>query len=162
MIKIFGKIRYHWQPDLSWTISYWSLALIPLFISMILLLERLRLSRLSILLLVLSGLLVLLGFHRYFELGEEHLRIASANPFAVKKIALASIQRVEVTYAAIRIVSEECPQGQTYRMRKWPKKYFVNHLALHDQFQGEMILTDHLIKQDYFEEYYAQKATSVS
>ncbi|CYY80914.1 membrane protein [Streptococcus suis] len=32
MIKIFGKIRYHWQPDLSWAIIYWSLTFTPIFI----------------------------------------------------------------------------------------------------------------------------------
>lgn len=51
MIKIFGKIRYHWQPDLSWAVIYWSLTFLPLFVSMTLLLEKLRVSRLFILLL---------------------------------------------------------------------------------------------------------------
>jgi len=46
-------------------------------------------------------------------------------------------------------------------MRKWPKKYFVNHIALHPEFSGEVVLVDHLIKQDYFEEYYSKQATSV-
>ena len=31
MIKIFGKYRYHWQPELSWLIIYWSLAVTPIF-----------------------------------------------------------------------------------------------------------------------------------
>lgn len=53
MIKIFGKIRYHWQPDLSWAIIYWSLTFTPIFIGMTLLLEKLRVSRLFILLLSL-------------------------------------------------------------------------------------------------------------
>ena len=33
MIKIFGKYRYHWQPELSWLIIYWSLAITPIFIA---------------------------------------------------------------------------------------------------------------------------------
>ena len=32
MIKIFGQLRYHWQPDLSLLIIYWSLSVIPIFI----------------------------------------------------------------------------------------------------------------------------------
>ena len=35
MIKIFGKYRYHWQPELSWLIIYWSLAITPIFIAAI-------------------------------------------------------------------------------------------------------------------------------
>ena len=39
MIKIFGKYRYHWQPELSWLIIYWSLAITPIFIAAALLFE---------------------------------------------------------------------------------------------------------------------------
>ena len=44
MIKIFGKIRYHWQPELSRAIIYWSLSLTPVFISLALLYERAQIS----------------------------------------------------------------------------------------------------------------------
>lgn len=101
--------------------------------------------------------MVVLGSHRYFELKEKDLRIASANPFAVQNISISNISKVEVSYLAIRIFSTELPNGQVYHMRKWPKKYFINHLAVHSHFVGEIILVDHLIKQDYFEEYYAKK-----
>lgn len=161
MIKIFGKIRYHWQPDLSWAIIYWSLTFTPLFIGMILLLEKLQVPRLFIFLLALTLIFTMLGLNRYFELKEEHLQVASANPFAVHRIEIASIWKVEVTYLAIKIFSKELPDGQVYHMRKWPKKYFINHLAIHSHFKGEIELVDHLIRQDYFEEYYAEKAKSI-
>ncbi len=101
------------------------------------------------------------SLHRYFEIKEKHLRIASANPFAVQKIEIATIEKIEVSYLAIRIFSQEFPNGQVYHMRKWPKKYFINHLAIHNCFKGEIELIDHLIKQDYFEEYYTKKAKSI-
>ncbi|HFR3896539.1 TPA: EbsA family protein [Streptococcus suis] len=161
MIRLFGKLRYHWQPELSWGVIYWSLTFIPLFMSMTLLLEKLRVSGLFLLLVFLFLLLVILGLHRYFEIKETHLRIASANPFAVQKIEIATIEKIEVSYLAIRIFSQEFPNGQVYHMRKWPKKYFINHLAIHNCFKGEIELIDHLIKQDYFEEYYTKKAKSI-
>ena len=34
MIKIFGQLRYHWQPDVSILIIYWSLSVIPIFIGL--------------------------------------------------------------------------------------------------------------------------------
>lgn len=120
-----------------------------------------QVSRLFILLVSLFAVLVVLGLHRYFEIKDEHLRIASANPFAVQKIEIATIEKIEVSYLAIRIFSQEFPNGQVYHMRKWTKKYFINHLAIHSCFKGKIELIDHLIKQDYFEEYYTKKAKSI-
>ena len=42
MIKIFGQLRYHWQPDLSLLIIYWSLSVIPIFIGFAFLFEKFR------------------------------------------------------------------------------------------------------------------------
>ena len=39
MIKIFGQLRYHWQPDLSILVIYWSLSVIPIFIGLSLMYE---------------------------------------------------------------------------------------------------------------------------
>lgn len=156
MIKIFGKIRYHWQPELSWSIIYWSLALIPALAGSILLLEKLKFSLLILALVSCSMVLVFIGLHRYFSIEEDKLYIASANPFMSRKIAISSIEKIAVTYLSIAFYTSDWPEGKIYYMRKWPKKYFVNALAIHPYFQGEVELTDHLIQQDYFEEYYAQ------
>ncbi|MGT2964606.1 EbsA family protein [Streptococcus acidominimus] len=157
MIKIFGRIRYHWQPDLSWSIIYWSLAITPAFLALSLILEKLRISDTIIQLFVLVIIMFGIGWHRYFVIDEEYLRIASANPFASKKVGIATISKIEVTYLFVKIFSRDMPDGKVYYIRKWPKKYFVNALALNPHFQGEIVLTDHLVTQDYFEEYYANK-----
>ena len=39
MIKIFGKVRYHWQPEMSVLVIYWSLSVIPIFIGLALMYE---------------------------------------------------------------------------------------------------------------------------
>ncbi len=57
--------------------------------------EKLQVSRLFILLVSLFAVLVVLGLHRYFEIKDEHLRIASANPFAVQKIEIATIEKLK-------------------------------------------------------------------
>ncbi|MGT2716311.1 EbsA family protein [Streptococcus respiraculi] len=157
MIKIFGRIRYHWQPELSWSIIYWSLAITPAFLALSLILEKLRISDTIIQLFVLVIIMFGIGWHRYFVIDEEYLRIASANPFASKKVRINTISKIEVTYLFVKIFSTDMPEGKVYYIRKWPKKYFVNALALNPHFQGEIVLTDHLITQDYFEEYYANK-----
>ncbi|MBF0818581.1 EbsA family protein [Streptococcus acidominimus] len=157
MIKIFGRIRYHWQPELSWSIIYWSLAITPAFLALSLILEKLRISDTIIQLFVLVIIMFGIGWHRYFVIDEEYLRIASTNPFASKKVGIDTISKIEVTYLFVKIFSRDMPDGKVYYIRKWPKKYFVNALALNPHFQGEIVLTDHLVTQDYFEEYYANK-----
>ncbi len=157
MIKIFGKIRYHWQPELSWSIIYWSIAFMSLFIGLILLQESSSFSNISLTLFALFVLMAIIGVHRFFVIGEEKLYIASANPFTTKKIPISSIEKISVTYLNIRLITDKHPNGQVYHMRKWPKKYFINDLARNPHFKGEVELTDHLIELDYFEEYYAQK-----
>ena len=44
-----------------------------------------------------------------------------------------------------------------FYMRKWPKKYFLDALALHPDFKGEVELIDNFINLDYFEAYKKEK-----
>lgn len=161
MIKIFGKIRYHWQPELSWAIIYWSLSLTPMFIGLSLLYERARISTAIFVMFILCAFMIGIGFHRYFIIKENQLYIASANPFSNRKIQIKSIKKIEVTAFFIKIFSTAFPNGKIFYMRKWPKKYFINDLARNSYFQGVVELTDHLITRDYFEEYYSDKAKSI-
>ncbi|MEY8462891.1 EbsA family protein [Streptococcus merionis] len=158
MIKVFGKLRYHWQPELSWSIIYWSLALTPFFLYLILLYERAKIDLPYFVLLGACVILIFLGLQRYFIIEPDgKLKIISANPWKTCTIPISSIEKIEVTYSSITIFSEKYPQGRDFHMRKWPKKYFVNAIALESTFRGEVELTDHLIKLDYFETYYSDK-----
>lgn len=161
MIKIFGKMRYHWQPELSWAIIYWSFAMIPMFIGLSLLYERTQIVPAIFVMFILFLFLLGIGFHRFFIIEEEHIYIASSNPFANRNIRISGIDKIEVTILFIKIFSKEFPEGKIYYMRKWPKKYFINALVLNSHFQGEIELVDHLITQDYFEEYYSDNAKSL-
>ena len=161
MIKIFGKIRYHWQPELTLAIIYWSLSLTPIFISLALIYERAQISTALFVMFFLFLLMMGIGFHRYFLIKENQLYIASANLFASRKIQIKSISKIEVTILSIKIYSTAFPNGKVFYMRKWPKKFFINDLVRNPHFQGSIELTDHMIAQDYFEEYYSEKAKSV-
>lgn len=158
MIKIFGKIRYHWQPELSWLIVYWSLSLTPLFIGLSLLFEKANIPMVIFLLFGVVMILFGIGFRRYFTIEEEDLVITYANPLKKKTIPIASIQKVEVTFLYIKLFADAFSEGTIFYMRKWPKKYFVNDLVRNLHFQGEVELTDHMIQQDYFQEYYSDEA----
>ncbi|KXT84047.1 EbsA family protein [Streptococcus panodentis] len=159
MIKIFGKVRYHWQPDLSLLIIYWSLSVIPIFVGLALMYESSRVPTLVLFSFFLFMVLLGIGVHRYFTIYEDGtLRIITANPFTPIKVAISTIDKVAVTKTSITLYTDGKDKGRTFCMRKWPKKYFVNALALNEHFQGEVELLDNFIHIDYFETYYGNQS----
>lgn len=157
MIKIFGQLRYHWQPDLSILIVYWSLSLIPIFVGLSLMLESSRIPMAVLFFLCLFMVLLGIGVHRYFTIYEDGmLGIITVNPFTPSKVPIASIRKVEVTKTSVTFFFGGKEKGRTFCMRKWPKKYFINALALNPYFKGEVELVDHLTHIDYFETYYGE------
>lgn len=161
MIKIFGKIRYHWQPDLSMLITYWSLSVIPVFIGLALMYESSSIPTLVLFSFFLFMVMMAVGVHRYFTIYDDGiLRIITANPFTPIKVPISSIDKVEVTKNSIKLIFNDGSRSRTFCMRKWPKKYFINALALNDHFKGEIELTDNFIHVDYYQLYYADNEKS--
>ena len=105
MIKIFGKYRYHWQPELSWLIIYWSLAVTPIFIAAALLFELYSVPSHILMLFTIFVALFGLGFHRYFII-EDHgiLRIVSFNIFRPRKVKISDIEKVEVIKTGLCLI----------------------------------------------------------
>ena len=161
MIKIFGQLRYHWQPDISILVIYWSLSVIPIFIGLSLMYESSDVPTVVLFLLFLFMVLLGVGVHRYFTIYENGiLRIITANPFTPSKIEIAKIRKIAVTKTSVTLYIEGKEKGRTFCMRKWPKKFFVNDLALNKYFKGEVELVDNLTHIDYFETYYAKPKNS--
>ena len=161
MIKIFGQLRYHWQPDISILVIYWSLSVIPIFIGLSLMYESSDVPTVVLFLMFLFMVLLGVGVHRYFTIYENGiLRIITANPFTPSKIESAKIRKIAVTKTSITLYIEGKEKGRTFCMRKWPKKFFVNDLALNKYFKGEVELVDNLTHIDYFETYYAKPKNS--
>lgn len=161
MIKIFGKIRYHWQPDLSMLITYWSLSVIPVFIGLALMYESSSIPTVVLFSFFLFMALLAVGVHRYFTIYDDGiLRIITANPLTPIKVPISSIEKVEVTKNSIKLIFNDGSRSRTFCMRKWPKKHFINALALNDYFKGEIELTDNFIHVDYYQLYYADNEKS--
>lgn len=161
MIKIFGKIRYHWQPDLSMLITYWSLSVIPVFIGLALMYESSSIPTVVLFSFFLFMALLAVGVHRYFTIYDDGiLRIITANPLTPIKVQISSIEKVEVTKNSIKLIFNDGSRSRTFCMRKWPKKYFINALALNYHFKGEIELTDNFIHVDYYQLYYADNEKS--
>ena len=161
MIKIFGKIRYHWQPDLSMLIIYWSLSVIPVFIGLALMYESSSIPTVVLFSFFLFMALLAVGVHRYFTIYDDGiLRIITANPLTPIKVPISSIEKVEVTKNSIKLIFNDGSRSRTFCMRKWPKKYFINALALNNHFKGEIELTDNFIHVDYYQLYYSNNEKS--
>ena len=159
MIKIFGKVRYHWQPEMSVLVIYWSLSVIPIFIGLALMYESSSVPTLVLFSFFLFMVLLAIGVHRYFTIYDDGiLRIITANPFTPIKIDISTIEKLEVTKTSITLHFTGTSRSRTFCMRKWPKKYFVNALALNEHFKGEVELVDNLTLLDYFEVYYGDQS----
>jgi len=105
--------------------------------------------------------MMVVGVHRYFTIYDDGiLRIITANPFTPIKVPISSIDKVEVTKNSIKLIFNDGSRSRTFCMRKWPKKYFINALALNDHFKGEIELTDNFIHVDYYQLYYADNEKS--
>ncbi|MGT2681713.1 EbsA family protein [Streptococcus porci] len=157
MIKLFGKIRYHWQPELSWSLIYWSLTFMPIFIGLSLLYEKTDVPLAFFIMIAVFGTLFGLGLHRYFIIGEDgRLEIVDSQFWKKTFVPIADISKIEVTKTTLSLVLKN---GQTkrYSMRKWPKKYFLDALVINPDFVGEVELLDNFIKLDYFEHYQGDK-----
>lgn len=159
MIKIFGKVRYHWQPDVAILIIYWSLSVIPIFVGLALMYESSRVPTLVLFSFFLFMVLLGMGVHRYFTIYDDGtLRIITANPFTPIKVKISDIEKVEVTKTSITLYFKGQNRSRSFCMRKWPKKYFVNALALNKHFKGEVELVDNFTHIDYFEAYYGSQS----
>lgn len=157
MIKIFGKYRYHWQPELSFTIIYWCLSVTPIFMSLTLLYENTQISTSSFVLFIVFVVLVWLGFQRYFEISEDEDLLLSRGlvPGYAGKTVISSITKVAVSKRAIIIYDDRTTKGRIFYMRKWPKKYFIDTLIINPNFKGELILIGQL--DHYFNSYLKDK-----
>jgi hypothetical protein len=162
VIKVFGKLRYHWQPELSFAIIYWCLAISPVFISLALLYENTNISSSSFSSFIIFIVLVWFGFQRYFEISEDQDLLISRGvvPGYAGKTVISTISKIAISKRGLIIYSERNPKGKIFYMRKWPKKYFVDALVTNQYFQGEVVLIGHI--DHYFEIYSEDKKSKLS
>ena len=87
MIKIFGKVHYHWQPDLSILVTYWSIAVIPVFIGLALMYESSSVPTLVLFSFFLFMVLLAIGVHRYFTIYEDGILRIMFSDVLIQKTA---------------------------------------------------------------------------
>lgn len=133
----------------------------PIFIGLALMYEHAKIPYYILFLFDFCLVLFCVGFHRYFILEDKELKIVSFNPFLPSKILISDIDKIEITRLSLTIFVKQSSKGKIFYMRKWPKKYFLDALAVHPEFQGEVILVDNFVNLDYFEHYKADKQSKI-
>ncbi|MBP2100040.1 EbsA family protein [Enterococcus rivorum] len=134
------KKIYHWQPELSMAIIYWSCTFGILFISLILTLENTRPYLTSNIVLVIFFLFFALGLNRYFKIGDDDLFIHALLPRRRKKVPLNSISTIRVGPKSLEIYSTALKEGsQLFIMTKKSKHAFIESLNKHSKIIGEII-----------------------
>ncbi|GGC80569.1 EbsA family protein [Enterococcus wangshanyuanii] len=123
------KRVYHWQPELSTAIIYWSCTFGILFLSLILMLEHTRPYLTSNIVLGVFFFFALLGLNRYFILKNDQLIVHALLPIRRKKISVQAIEAIFVGPKSIKIVSTEFKEGsQLYIMTKKTKAAFISQI----------------------------------
>lgn len=139
------KKAYHWQPELSTTIIYWSCTFGILFCSLILTLEYTRPYLTSNIVLGIFFFFLFIGYNRYFFIQSNQLVIHTLLPLARKKITLSAIEMIRVGPKSIEIYSHHFKEGsQLFLMTKKNKRAFVAKIAEQEMFTGEIIKDDAL------------------
>lgn len=112
------KKRYHWQPELSVAIIYWSLTLMILFYSLTLSLENTRPYWKSNLVMGFFFILCLIGLQRRIQVTDQGLKIHYSRFWKNREFAFDQLSEVEVVAAGN--ILEFDYQGQHYHfmMRK--------------------------------------------
>lgn len=139
------KKVYHWQPELSNLIIYWSCTFGILFLSLILTLEYTRPYATSNIVLALFFLFAALGLNRYFILEPDYLVIHTLLPVKRKKITLNSVKKIRVGTKSIEITSTELKETSLlFIMTKKNKKAFIEAINRQPQFTAEIVKDDQL------------------
>ncbi|EOH98672.1 hypothetical protein UAW_01268 [Enterococcus haemoperoxidus ATCC BAA-382] len=134
------KRVYHWQPELSTAIIYWSCTFGILFLSLILTLEHTRPYLISNIVLGLFFFFAFLGCNRYFMIEDEFLIVHALLPMRRKKITLPSIEMIRVGPKCIEIKSSEFKENtQMFIMTKKNKTAFLESIKQNSFFTATVI-----------------------
>ncbi|WP_430607995.1 hypothetical protein IGJ55_001553 [Enterococcus sp. AZ170] len=134
------KKVYHWQPELSTAIIYWSCTFGILFLSLILTLEHTRPYLTSNIILGIFIFFVFLGCNRYFIIDGKYLVVHALLPVRRKKITLSAIEAIRVGPKCIELKSCDFKEGtQMFIMTKKNKNAFIETIKQHKSFKATII-----------------------
>lgn len=130
------KKSYHWQPELSTAIIYWSCTFGILFISLILSLEYTRPYLVSNLVLVIFFVFALLGLRRTIQVRTNELVIKTVIPFLDKKISYETISKIVYGEKSVEIFSNQFSgDAKLIIMKKKTKNAFIDALQKDENLQ---------------------------
>ena len=145
MINFLKQTRYHWQPDLAASVTYWSFTYSVLFLSLIFTLEKTHIYWVSFAIFFVFLLLLFIGSQRYFYFNDYGELVSNGLSKRHRgKFRVESLRKVYVSKAGIKLVSPIWEGGEIFLMRSWRKDAFIQAIAQHQEFQGKIEYVDEL------------------
>lgn len=123
------RTYYHWQPELSTAMIYWSGTMMIFFFSLILSLEHTRPYWASNTVLVVFLCFVYLGWRRSLFINKHQLEIRYAAFWKVTKIPYDEIEWVREGPKGIELKSKRLPKPVLFNMKVKTKEKFIKNLT---------------------------------
>lgn len=129
--------RYPWLLDVQQMTIYWSLVASCVCLAIVSILDNKQPTMLSAILIGLAILLMGNYYRNYIQIQDDELLISSSYHFKKKRIAIASIEVLDVRNDYMVIKTSDTKD--TYRVKKWAKYYLINDLGREKTFSGRII-----------------------
>ncbi|MGX6977831.1 EbsA family protein [Vagococcus elongatus] len=134
--------KYHWQPEISRFVIYWSYTLGLLCFGIIIQLEKIKFNWLTIALICVSLAFILNGWMKYFILTERHLCQWCINPKIKRKVMIKNIESISVGSHGFTLTIKHFKgkiDRNIFLMRKKTMEKFLADVASHSEFKGQII-----------------------
>lgn len=134
--------KYHWQPEISRFVIYWSYTIGLLCLGIIIQLEKIKFNWLTIVLVLVSFLFILNGWLKYFMITERHLYQYCLNPKIKRRILIKNIKSISVGSHGFTLTIKHFKgkmDRNIFLMRKKTLRVFLTEIAAHSEFKGQII-----------------------
>ncbi|WEG72630.1 EbsA family protein [Vagococcus intermedius] len=128
---------YRWQPEVATSLIYWSITFGIFFLSIITLLEEVRLNLLSVLILLVFIFLLWLGLQRYFFFTEEYLVAKACLVRNTRKFHLEELDKIALGACGLTITYQTIEYQ--FLMTAKTREALLAELVANKYFKGDIV-----------------------
>lgn len=128
---------YRWQPEVATSLIYWSITFGIFFLTLITLLEEVRLNLLSGLIFLVFIFFLWLGLQRYFFFTEEYLVAKACLVRNTRKFHLQELDKIALGSCGLTITYQKIEYH--FLMTTKTRKALLAELAVNEHFKGDIV-----------------------
>lgn len=129
---------YRWHPEISTTIIYWSYSLGLLFLSVIIILEKIKFSWTALILFIIATCLVLNGWLKHLTIEDSEIKHYELRPKKRRSYNIAHIKTILLGCKGFTLVMAD-HKKYVYIMSKKKLDLFIEEVEHHPDFKGTII-----------------------